>query len=129
MEQLRTFQRQQHGVSGPVQQSVEVASIQKEKVEINRPVLRGLDSAQQVAYQTLWNRAVADANGSWATILAAHPGPTIEVRQLLTSQAQGTDLLVRHGQFVVLGDHVLLFWFEGKRIWLLRSELASPSPS
>jgi hypothetical protein len=129
VQHLRRFQRQEQEAAVAVASESLQAASDQEKVE-------GLDHVPQVpaspppeAYQALWNRSQPQSPVAWQKVLAAHPGPAIEVRQLPVAQSKDIGAPVQHRQIVVLGPQVILFWIDGSRLWLLQSARRQGSPS
>lgn len=93
------------------------------------PVLSGLEASRREAYLALWGRALPQLIPPSLKSLAQEGSPVIEVRRLPLEQSQTDELEVQHRQMLDLGDQLLLFWVEGKQLWLFRSMRDPASPT
>lgn len=121
VQQLRAFQS--HGQASPPSFPPE-SSGSPASTEDGDPihsVLSPLEPAQQEAYLSLWERARPLPAIPKSKPLAPTGLPAIEVRQIPFEQTQAKDLQIQHRQLVVVGDQVLLFWIDGREVWLFRS--------
>ena len=84
-------------------------------------LLRPEGSAQQ-PYQALWESARPETGGPAGS--AALP-LSLERRSLPLAQARRGGLPFSHGEGVLLGDQLMLFWVQGDQLWLLRSKMSS----
>lgn len=85
------------------------------------PPLRRPEAAAQQPYQALWESARPEATGPAG--LGALPG-LLERRSLPLAQSLRGGLSINHGEGVLLGDQLMLFWVQGDQLWLLRAKLS-----
>ncbi|MEB3361064.1 MAG: hypothetical protein VKI42_02940 [Synechococcaceae cyanobacterium] len=83
--------------------------------------LRRPEGAALQPYQALWEGAQSET-GSPAGV-SALPA-MLERRSLPLAQARRGGLPINHGEGVLLGDQLLLFWIQGDQLWLLRSKVS-----
>ena len=84
--------------------------------------LRRPEGAAQQPYQALWESARPEATGPAG--LGALPG-LLERRSLPLAQARRGGLPINHGEGVLLGDQLMLFWIQADQLWLLRAKLSA----
>lgn len=81
------------------------------------PQLRRPEGSAQQPYLALWESARPEAGAP----AGMPPLPaTLERRSLPLQQARRGGLPINHGEGVLLGDQLLLFWIQGDQLWLLR---------
>jgi hypothetical protein len=85
------------------------------------PLLLRPDAGAQQPYQALWDGARPEATGPGGVI--SLPG-LLERRSLPLAQARRGGLPINHGEGVLLGDQVLLFWIQADQLWLLRAKVS-----
>ncbi|MFM7641164.1 MAG: hypothetical protein ACKO45_06390 [Cyanobium sp.] len=129
VQHLRRFQRQEQetGVVAASESLPDASDL--ERLEALEPGTQGPVSPQPENYQALWNRSQLQSPDAWQKVLAANPGPAIEVRQLPVEQSKEIGAHIKHRQIVVLGPQVILFWIDGSRLWMLQSARTQASRS
>jgi hypothetical protein len=85
------------------------------------PLLLRPEAAAQQPYQALWDGARPESTGPAA--VGSIPG-LLERRSLPLAQARRGGLPINHGEGVLLGDQLLLFWIQADQLWLLRAKLS-----
>jgi hypothetical protein len=83
--------------------------------------LRRPEGAAQQPFQALWEGAQPETSGPAG--VSALPA-MLERRSLPLAQARRGGLPINHGEGVLLGDQLLLFWIQGDQLWLLRSKVS-----
>ena len=129
VQHLRRFQRQEHETGLAVAAESPPAASDPERLEGLDPGHQGPLSPLPESYQSLWNRAQLQSTVAWQKVLAANPGPAIEVRQLPVEQSEEIAGQIQHRHIVVLGPQVILFWIDGSRLWMLQSARTQASRS
>jgi hypothetical protein len=129
VQHLRRFQRQERETGVVVAWGSLPDASDQERLEGLEPGPQGPVSPQPEDYQALWNRSQLQSPVAWQKVLAANPGPAIEVRQLPVEQSKEIAVQIQHRQIVVLGPEVILFWIDGSRLWMLQSARTQASRS
>ena len=84
------------------------------------PLLRRPEGAAQQPYQTLWESARPETAAPAG--VAALPA-SFERRSLPLPLARRGGVAFNHGEGVLLGDQLLIFWIQGDQLWLWRGKL------
>lgn len=125
--QARALASQEPATPGPASgPSADGANGQEAPAEGPAPVLRIQDPALRDAYQALWSLGRPDRGPSGAE--TGEGRGAVEVRQVSLRHLRSPALPMRHGQRVVLPEHVLLFWLQGDHLYLLRAR-RQPAPA
>lgn len=85
------------------------------------PLLLRPEAAAQQPYQALWDGARPEMTGPAG--VGTLPG-LLERRSLPLAQARRGGLPINHGEGVLLGDQLLLFWIQADQLWLLRAKVS-----
>ena len=120
MERLRAVVRQERSSSESSLGAVVDSAHDTTVAQAGRIVQLASNSPLRELYRSLWTQA--DPISVQLPIRASgNTTVPVDVRQVSWQQVRASELSIRHGQFVVMPEKVLLFWLQGEHLYLLQS--------